>query len=58
MWDLLIAILILYSAIITPYEIAFSDSNKVSWFDIFIDIFLGIDIVLTFSVPILMMKKT
>ena len=48
MWDLLIAILILYSAIITPYEIAFSDSNKVSWFDVFIDILLGIDIVLTF----------
>ena len=48
MWDLLIAILILYSAIITPYEIAFSDSNKSSWFEILIDIFLAIDIVLTF----------
>ena len=48
MWDLLIAFLILYSAIITPYEIAFSDSSKVSWFEILIDIFLGIDIVLTF----------
>ena len=48
MWDLLIAFLILYSAIITPYEIAFSDSNKFSWFEILIDIFLGIDIVLTF----------
>ncbi len=47
-WDLLIAILILYSAIITPYEIAFSDSNKSSWFEILIDIFLAIDIVLTF----------
>ena len=48
MWDLLIAFLILYSAIITPYEIAFSDSNKVSWFEVLIDILLGIDIVLTF----------
>ena len=47
-WDLLIAFLILYSAIITPYEIAFSDSNKSSWFEILIDIFLAIDIVLTF----------
>jgi len=48
MWDLLIAFLILYSAIITPYEIAFSDNNKVSWFEVLIDILLGIDIVLTF----------
>ena len=48
MWDLLIAFLILYSAIITPYEIAFSDTNKVSWFEILIDILLAIDIVLTF----------
>ena len=47
-WDLLIAFLILYSAIVTPYDIAFSDSSKVSWFDILIDILLGIDIVLTF----------
>ena len=48
MWDLLIAFLILYSAIITPYDIAFSDTNKVSWFEILIDVLLGIDIVLTF----------
>ena len=48
MWDLLIAFLILYSAIITPYDIAFSDSNKVSAFEVLIDILLGIDIVLTF----------
>jgi len=48
MWDLFIAFLILYSAIVTPYDIAFSDSSKVSWFDILIDILLGIDIVLTF----------
>jgi CRP-like cAMP-binding protein len=48
MWDLLVAFLILYSAIITPYEIAFSDTNNVSWFEILIDILLGIDIVLTF----------
>ena len=47
-WDLLIAFLILYSAIITPYDIAFSDINKVSPFEIIIDILLGIDIVLTF----------
>ena len=47
-WDLVIATLILYSAIITPYEIAFSDSNKSSWFEILIDIFLAMDIVLTF----------
>ena len=48
MWDLIIAFLILYSAIITPYEIAFHDSNKVKWFDIFMDIVLALDIVLTF----------
>ena len=42
MWDLLIAILILYSAIITPYEIAFSDSNKSNWFEIFIDILFSL----------------
>ena len=48
MWDLLIAFLILYSAIITPYDIAFSDNNKVNWFEILIDVLLGIDIVLTF----------
>ena len=47
-WDLIIAFLILYSAIITPYEIAFSDNNKSNWFEILIDIFLAIDIVLTF----------
>ena len=48
MWDLLIAILILYSSIITPYEIAFFDTNQSNWFEIFIDILLAIDIVLTF----------
>ena len=48
MWDLLVAFLILYSAIITPYEIAFSDTNNISWFEVLIDILLGIDIVLTF----------
>ena len=47
-WDLLIAVLILYSAIITPYEIAFSDNNKSNWFEILIDVFLAMDIVLTF----------
>ena len=47
-WDLIIAFLILYSAIITPYEIAFSENNKSNWFEILIDIFLAIDIVLTF----------
>ena len=48
LWDLLIALLILYSAIVTPYDIAFSNSNNVNVFEIFIDIFMGIDIILTF----------
>ena len=47
-WDLFIAIIILYSAIVTPYEIAFLDNTNVSWFDILIDIVLAIDVVLNF----------
>lgn len=47
-WDLVIAFLILYSSIITPYEIAFSEKNGTNWFEILIDILLAIDIVLTF----------
>ena len=47
-WDLFIAFIILYSAIVTPYEIAFLDNTNISWFDILIDIVLAIDVVLNF----------
>ena len=47
-WDLFIACIILYSAIVTPYEIAFLDNTNISWFDILIDIVLAIDVVLNF----------
>ena len=48
LWDLLIAFIILYSSIITPYQITFSDNNTLNWFDILIDIFFAFDIIFTF----------
>ena len=48
LWDLAIAIIILYSSIITPYEIAFIDKTKDSWSDFLLDAFLWLDIVITF----------
>ena len=48
LWDLAIAIIILYSSIMTPYEIAFIDKTKDSWSDFLLDAFLWLDIVITF----------
>ena len=50
LWDSLIAIVILYSSICTPYKLAFEDSNtnKEDVVDIIVDILLGIDLVLNF----------
>ena len=48
LWDLAIAIIILYSSIVTPYEIAFIDKTKDSWSDFLLDAFLWLDIVITF----------
>lgn len=48
LWDLAIAIIILYSSIMTPYEIAFIDKTKDTWSDFFLDAFLWLDIVITF----------
>jgi len=42
------AIIVLYSAIFTPYNLAFSDSYTESVFDIIIDILFGVDLVLNF----------
>ena len=48
LWDVFIAILVLYSSVITPYKIAFKDYTKEDISDIIIDVFLLIDIVLNF----------
>ena len=50
LWDSLIAIVILYSSICTPYKLAFidSNSNKEDVVDIIVDVLLGIDLVLNF----------
>lgn len=47
-WDLIIGVIILYSSIVTPYEIAFSDKTKDTWWDTMLDVFLWMDIVITF----------
>lgn len=48
MWDLLIAMIILYSSIMTPYEIAFVEKTKDSPFDHVITALLALDIILSF----------
>ena len=48
LWDLVIAIIILYSSIMTPFELAFMDKTKDSLTDYLIDAFLWIDIIVTF----------
>lgn len=45
---MLIALIILYSSIITPYEIAFLEENLLSEVDIGCDIVLGVDIIINF----------
>jgi CRP-like cAMP-binding protein len=50
LWDSLIALVILYSSICTPYKIAFIDTNssKEDFVDIIVDVLLGIDMILNF----------
>ena len=48
-WDVLIACLVLYSSVVTPYKIAFKENNtKEDTSDIIIDLILLIDIILNF----------
>ena len=50
MWDLLISLLIIVSAVITPYRMAYVDGNSLSWMlmELIVDGFFFIDMVLTF----------
>ena len=55
LWDYIINFIILYSIIVTPYQIAFTDNNyysndgnKINVIDLITDIFLFIDIILNF----------
>ena len=48
LWDLIISCIILYSSIMTPYELAFMDKTKDSWSDFFLDVFLWLDIIINF----------
>ena len=47
-WDFIIALLILYSSIVTPYKIAFIDDNTLEEVDIAIDVLMVIDIIISF----------
>ena len=47
-WDTLIAILILYSAIVIPYKIAFVDIDNFAEIDIMCDILFAFDILINF----------
>ena len=47
-WDLLLSVVIIYSAIYLPYNIAFLENFGFSWIDITIIVILAIDIILTF----------
>lgn len=49
-WDLLISLLIIVSAISTPYRMAYVDDNSVPWMvtELLLDFFFFVDIILTF----------
>jgi hypothetical protein len=47
-WDLIIALVILYSSIVTPYKIAFIDGTALEEVDMASDVLLFIDIILNF----------
>ncbi|KAL0422273.1 UNVERIFIED_CONTAM: Potassium channel AKT2/3 [Sesamum latifolium] len=52
-WETVMAVLVAYSAWVSPYEIAFLDSNPTTPLytaDIIVDLFFAVDIVLTFFV--------
>ena len=48
MWDISIALIILYSSIVIPYKIAFIDEPQLEEVDIASDVFLAIDILINF----------
>jgi hypothetical protein len=47
-WDLIIAFLILYSSIVTPYKIAFIDNDDLVELDMASDIIMFLDIAVCF----------
>jgi hypothetical protein len=48
-WDLVIALIILYSSIVTPYKIAFiDDSDSLEYLDIVFDILFFFDVIINF----------
>ena len=47
-WDLFIVILNLYTSIIIPYKVAFSEKNEFTTFEMFISISFAIDMILSF----------
>jgi hypothetical protein len=48
-WDLIIALIILYSSIVTPYKIAFIDgSDSLEILDIIFDVLFSIDVIINF----------
>jgi hypothetical protein len=49
LWDLIIALIILYSSIVTPYKIAFIDgSDSLEILDIIFDVLFSIDVIINF----------
>jgi len=48
-WDLVIALIILYSSIVTPYKIAFiDDSDSLEYLDIVFDVLFFFDVIINF----------
>lgn len=48
-WDLIIALIILYSSIVTPYKIAFiDDSDSLEYLDIVFDVLFLFDVIINF----------
>jgi hypothetical protein len=48
-WDLIIALIILYSSIVTPYKIAFiDDSDSLEYLDIIFDLLFAFDVIINF----------
>ena len=53
-WDVVMIILLLYTATLVPYKISFADDIHemgVSQFDIFVDVLFAIDIIVNFITP-------
>ena len=49
-WDIIITLLLLFSAIVTPFRIAFYDYDSIEWLvlDLIVDIFFAFDIICNF----------